>query len=685
MQNLNFKLFFALLAILPFIYCTLNAESPYDLIRLLTATFISFAMLLTYWSTSLKQNTLKIQYNTPFLLLTGTLISTVISYFLSINPFLSMWGSKLLPSDSLWSVIVIFIISFVFLQSLKSAEQLKKLGLLLVFILLAQVVFGYAQLYNFDPFWWAKKKLIFGTFGLTIAYATIVGCTTPFAIYYFFNSEKKYQQILLWLLILFSANIILHSGSRSPNFANYISVFALLVYYFFKRNSKLVKIKAGLVLAAFILAFSWFAFDSHNKELKNKVERSYFSHSASTRLELTKNSFQIFKESPAFGKGPETFQISQALLQSPEMNRSYWKDPWVKAHNNVAGNLANLGFFGTFFLLSAFLYVVVQNFKLLFKAEYSAKNSLAFTFGCSYCLMFLANLTCFNIVYTQILYYTFPLAFSFLINSESSRTFNLNLRPYLKVALAAVTVIAILFLNLKAFKHWYSDTLYQEARRVKIMESSWIKSVQHLDHAIYINENEPYFYCFKSNNLAEMLLHNQSKLKPADIQITIDAIEDNIQRCVELSINREHPISMAVHSYLILYDRKLIQDSQEILATLQLSHSLAPQNPDIYLKLAAMYFSLGDTEKYLFHANRSIEVKQDYIPAYIDLFSYYYSTKNLTELQLLLDKLVKINFLNSEFIMSLPLLAEVSLQNKDSNTYNKIAEFYKSTSHLLIK
>jgi tetratricopeptide (TPR) repeat protein len=206
--------------------------------------------------------------------------------------------------------------------------------------------------------------------------------------------------------------------------------------------------------------------------------------------------------------------------------------------------------------------------------------------------------------------------------------------------------------------------------------------VELLDRAIFINEQEPYFHCFRSNNLAEMLIHNKARLGPSDVQKTLEIIDISVQNCIKLSINREHPISMAAYTYLILYDKKLFFDRKKVLETLKLAHLRAPQNPDILLKMAAVYFDAGDMDNYLLHANKSIEMKIDYIPAYMDLISYYYNEKNLNAAQALIQRVLKIQFISAEFIPALKLLAELSLKNNDKDSAEAVLKFYDENFYI---
>lgn len=680
MQKLTLKLFWALLIALPLIVFKYNAESPYDLIRLFITTVVSFILLLIYFFSYLKEDRIKIKFSLPLALLTGTLLSTFISYFLSINPFVSMWGIKLLPTDSLWSVVVTYTLVFLVYQALNTTEDVKNILKVLILVLFIQVCFGFAQVYELDPFWWAASKQIYGTFGLTIGFATIVGCLLTVLTYFFFSAKNKYSTVAIWLGLLLSSKVILHSGSRSPIFATLLAVVAVVIYYFFK--SKNLRWRSLSVAVCLFISALWFANDPHNKEFKYKIKKDYMSYSALVRYEMNLNAMSVFKEKPLFGHGPETFLITQRPYQSPSLNKSHWQNAWVKAHNNVAQALACTGIFGAFFLVASFLYVAFFNLKLLFKDEFSEQNALAYVIGCSYALMFVANLTCFNIAYSNILYYFFPLAFAFVLK-QNNQSLNFQINKHLKYFIFIIASAAFFNLTLSAFKHWYTDVLYQEARRVKIQESNWPLSIDYLEQAININEDEPYFYCFKAGNLSEMLVHNQKRLPEIEIQKAIGVINETNQRCLDLSINREHPIGMAAQTYLNLYTHQLIKDSTKPLNTLKFMLELAPNNPEAHQKISALYYDMKQIDLYMFHIQKAIEVKQDYIPAYIDLLNYYYDNKKLDEVRALVKKTTEIEFISAEFIPALITLAQVSKAKNDEPSVNQILEHYSKNKHLI--
>lgn len=680
MQNLTLKLFWALLIALPLIVFKYNAESPYDLIRLFIITFVSFILLLIYFFSHLKEDRIKIKFSLPLALLTGTLLSTVVSYFLSINPFVSMWGIKLLPTDSLWSVIATYTLAFLVYQALGTIEDIKKIFKVLILVLFIQVCFGFAQVYELDPFWWAASKQIYGTFGLTIGFATIVGCLLTILTYFFFSAKNKYSVVAIWFGLLFSCKIILHAGSRSPIFATLLAVTAVVIYYFFK--SKNLRWRSLSVAICLFLSALWFANDPHNKEFKYRISKDYINYSTQVRYEMTLSALSIFKERPIFGHGPETFLITQRPYQSPTLNKPYWQNAWVKAHNNVAQALACTGIFGAFFLVASFLYVVCFNLKLLFKDEFTEQNAMAYVIGCSYALMFVANLTCFNIAYSHILYYFFPLAFAFVLK-QNNQSFSFQVNKHLKNFIFITASAGFFSLTFSSFKHWYTDFLYQEARRVKIVESNWPLSIDYLERAININENEPYFYCFKAGNLSEMLVKNQTRLPEAELQKAVSIITEINQKCLDLSINREHPIGMAAQTYLNLYTHQLIKDSSKPLNTLKFMLELAPNNPEAHQKISALYYDLKQIDMYMFHIQKAIEVKQDYLPAYLDLLNYYYDNKKLDDVRALVKKITEIEFVSAEFIPALITLAKVSKTHNDENSVNQILEFYSKNKHLV--
>jgi O-antigen ligase len=680
MQKITLKLFWALLLALPLIVFKYNAESPYDLIRLFIATVVSFILLLIYFFSNLNEDRIKIKFSIPLALLTGTLISTLISYFLSINPFVSMWGIKLLPTDSLWSVIVTYTLAFLVYQALSTIEDVKNILKILILVLFIQVCFGFAQVYNLDPFWWAASKQIYGTFGLTIGFATVVGCLLTILTYFFFRAKNKYSVLAIWIGLLLSSKIILHSGSRSPIFATLLAVTAVITYYFFK--SKNLRWRSLSVVLCLTLSGIWFSNDPQNKEFKYKINKDYMKYSAQVRYEMTLNALSVFKEKPLFGHGPETFLITQRQYQSANLNRSYWQNAWVKAHNNVAQALACTGIFGAFFLVASFFYIVATNLKLLFKEEFSDRNSLAFVIGCSYCLMFVANLTCFNIVYSNIFYYFFPLAFVFILK-QNNPPLSFQINKYIKNFVFITASMAFFILTLSSFKHWYTDFLYQESRRVKLQDSNWTLSIDYLERAININEHEPYFYCFKAGNLSEMLVNNFKRLPETEVQKAVSVINEVNQKCLDLSINREHPVGMAAQTYLNLYTHQLVKENSNSLNTLKHMIELAPNNPEAHQKISALYFDMKQIDLYMYHIQKAIEVKQDYIPAYLDLLNYYYENKRLDDARALVNKVTDIEFLSAEFIPGLITLAKASKTNNDENSVNQLLEFYSKNKHLI--
>ena len=682
MQKQLYALFLVLLFALPLVVYKTNAESPFELPRLAFTTFVTFLIFFIYILKSAQNQIIKIRYSLPLLFLTGTLISTLISYSISVNPYLSMWGNKLLPSDSVWSVLVIYSLSFIVLQSIDKLADYHKMLYVLVAILSLQIAMGLVQVFRLDPFWWANSKMIFGTIGMTIAYATLIAFINPTLLYLYFYIKKRSSKIVLIIIFLLSNYIILHSGSRTPIFANLLAIFALIFFYFFKRPANISRKELIAPLIAIFCAFLFFEYDGTNKELNKKTSADYLSHSAGIRYELTQNALSVWKEKPLFGHGPETFLITQLPYQSPQMNKSHWKYDWVKAHNQLSQMLATTGILGFSFLILNFIYVVFFCFKLLFAKKVSENETLAYALGCSYGVLFVTNLTCFTVVPTQIFYYITPLLFANLLDGQI-KNIELNLKKSVRASIALISTVGFLYLTYKSTLHWYSDSIYQEARRLKIVEIKNTAAIDNLERASELNSSEPYYYCVKAITLGEMLIHNHKKISPAVIKNTLTFIDEAANSCVTLSINRQHPINLVAQTYSELFFQNIITNANRGIELYTYTQKLAPKNPEIYFKLGVIYHQVKDFEKYKESMNKAISVKDDYLLAYISLFEYHYSKNETEKVAELLQNVLKITFTSADFINSINTLASIAENYKDSKTQNELKQFYVKNKHLI--
>jgi O-antigen ligase len=684
MRNIIGWITIAVLLLLPLFVFTANAESPFELPRATLLVLTSFIALLVYLFQVSKEATLNFKFSTPLFILLGTLLSSIASYFFSINPHLSFWGSKLLPSDSVWTLIGTFTLTFVVFQFYFDSKKFKNLIYCLITVLAIQVAFGFAQLLKIDPFWWAESKVIFGTIGLTIAYATLVAALIPFAIYLFFESQSKRNSLLYALLILTSNFIILHSGSRTPVFVNWLSLFAMVIFYLVKTpNKKQAFLKSAQVLVLILTAFVLFKADPTKKELETKSTAQYLSHSIGVRLQLTLNAIEAWKEKPLLGHGPETYIITQLKYQTSEMNRSFWKNGWAKAHNAVAHYLATVGLIGTAFLVGLFLYVSYHCIRMLFSnKELSTENYLAYAVGCSFSVMFVSNLTCFNLVYTQLLYFLMPVWFGVLINSPI-RTFNISSKPVIKfVFIMSFSVIYLIF-TINSGKYWYTDVLFQNSRKAREFDQNNDLALDLLNQATELFEDDPYLYCTSALTINDVIIRNKKDLTKAIIQKPLAEIYKNTDLCVEKAINREHPIHLAAKAHFVLFAENIDANPTKVIDYFTLLTKLAPKNPEFYFRLGMVYKKLNNIELYESFIKKSIEVKMDYLPAHIQLLDYYYSQNQQEKAREIVQLALNIKFVSNEFVPEITKLVNVSKHYKDTDSYNSLTEFYKSNEHLI--
>ena len=663
-----------LLLITPVIYFTGNAESPFEIIRAEILSVISCLMFFQWMSRNYKQSDFIIRISKPGLLIHGLTISMFISFLLSINPYLSFWGTKALPSDSLRVALYVSIFVFVLDQINLQIKELRLILGSLNLVLFVQVVVGLLQIFGLDPNSWFHKE-VFGTSGNTIKYATLLGILIINAVYFFLTTENKYYRAFTGLLLILSPYTALHSGSRTPILVTLAATISVLLYFSIKSNGILRKkiISTSLLIFSGVLIF---IVDYRNSALHTKLSDSSFSHSLNLRKEVGEYAIESWKMSPIFGNGPETYVITQGRFQTPKLNHTNWRVEWSKAHNAVLHYLSNTGVVGTFFLASLFIYMMWLGIKLFFFGSRTETENLAFCLIVPYSLIFISNLTCFNCVYTQSVSAIFPVLAAKLLNIEF---FSLNFSPLKKVykLLLGLSLSGVVILTYFSFTYWYSDTIYQEGRRLREFIKDSKSAYDYFTRAIDVFPYEAYYYCGAAHSLNDLLVRNHLNLDTREKVGASGVIDSYVNECVDRAINRQHTIFLAAKVYLFQVDMGFTKDPKKTLALLYKALETTPQYPELYFRIGLMHAVEGDLTKYERSLKTAIENKIDYMPAYMGLAELYFKSNRPDEAKKIIQNVLEVNFIAIEFIPKLVGLAEISKQFGYTEGYDLIMKKYE--------
>lgn len=148
------------------------------------------------------------------------------------------------------------------------------------------------------------------------SYAGMAIGTLPF-IYYLFPLVNKYIKVFLIVLLVFSINIILFSGSRTA----YVGVFGLLLFMFWGNRYRMRFVLAAAVIAAIAIPKIPEQYIGRFESIFTGEEAE--GRSSEARLQILSDSIEIFAENPLgvgvaafpaarfekFGKRPDTHNL----------------------------------------------------------------------------------------------------------------------------------------------------------------------------------------------------------------------------------------------------------------------------------------------------------------------------------------------------------------------------------------
>jgi O-antigen ligase/tetratricopeptide (TPR) repeat protein len=664
-----------LLVLTPVIIHTGNAESPFQLVRAQLLSVFSFILFVQWLGINFKKSIYSLRFSNVGILIHGLTLAMTVSTFMSLNPFVSFWGTKALPADSLRIALYISIIVFVIDQIDLKFNEIKLIFNALNIVLLIQIGFALAQVLDIDPVWWAHKGEIFGITGNTISFSELMGILLINAIFFFLTSNKKIYQISIGLLLFFTPYVMLKSGSRTPLFVTLAATISVITYFLIKSDRQLRK-KIFILIALLLGGGLLFSVNYEDSALKRKMSDSSLTSSFSVRKETTLNGFKTWKESPIFGNGPETYLITQGKYQTPEMNRTLWMLEWSKAHNAISHYLSNTGVVGTFFLVALFVLVFYLGIRMFFNTERSPTKDLSFCLIVAYCFIFIVNFTSFYSIQTQLLAAILPLMALKNLNSKF-HVLHLFQYKYLFKLLSFVVFIGVSVLTFYSTKFWYADLYFQEARLLREYLHDSKGSFEKLEKAIKIFPYDAYNYCASAHSLNDMYVRNYGSLDAFERSRTSGIIDNYINNCLELAGIRQHAIFTAAKVYIVQLDAGLPTKPEKALDLLFKALEITPKYPELHFRIGLVKYLQGDFNEFELRMKKAIEYKIDYIPAHAKLAEFYYKTKKIDEAKKIVDDALKVEFQSNQFIPLLSTLAQVCKEFGQTKEYELVRQKYE--------
>lgn len=469
-------------------------------------------------------------------------------------------------------------------------------------------------------------------------------------------------------LALFYANL-LYSRSRSGIIAVWLTVFMLLVTYYFLYGKKQIKLFTPIIIVLVIAVITFFIggpFGFLNKTyygaIKNMINPPApaksqpvtpakpapqhigelgGSDSGRIRLLVWNGAISAWKDNPLFGTGVETFAFAYYKYKSPEHNMvSEWNFLYNKAHNEFLNYLVTSGLFGLGTYLALIAWFFYLSLRQLLRRRDDPNGLLILSFLASIITIIITNFFGFSVVIVNIYLFLIP-AFAFAIqnlinpdkiisipkNAQETRTVS-QPSAFQWVGIIAVISIGLYLIN-NLFVFWNADKSYAYGSNLDRV-GYYKEAYPYLQKAVSQRPGEPVFRDELSVNNA--ILATQILSQPEAKNSTDAATQaQNLSRQA-LSMSNQlvasYPNNYVFWKTRVRIFYTLSQVDANMLAqaldAVKHAQALAPNDASINFNLGVIEGQTGDVDGAIRDLERTIQMKPDYGTARYALGLFYY-------------------------------------------------------------
>ena len=330
----------------------------------------------------------------------------LISFYFGINSIFQIYDNDLRISSifhfrfALFSLSIFFLIEYSSSETSKSKKILIGIFMILILVILdsfLQFLSG-KNIIGFE----IKDNRISGVFDDELILGSFLLKVFPFTIWliYFSNFEiSKYKNLLIIFFSMYIITVYL-SGERTSLFLIFL---ATILFIFYLHNLRAILLKSFLIFLLFIMSTFITNFgksDPFNRifiKTFNQITNSFFLTKRDIQLDkknlgdLTKDlkqniqifstdhnghyllAYNLFKQSPIFGKGPEGFRY---YCRKVEYNSKIGMCS-THPHNIFMQLLSETGLIGIFFYVFGSIFVIISLSKV-YKKNMDLKNKYSF-------------------------------------------------------------------------------------------------------------------------------------------------------------------------------------------------------------------------------------------------------------------------------------------------------------------
>lgn len=515
------------LALIPLIFTT-KLSSPFVFPKILffraIVTLMAGAWIIKIIEEK-KRDFLKVKFALPIgLFLFAYILSTVFS----IDKTASFWGINHLQTESLYTFVFYALFFFLIADNLRDRKIIKRAVEVVILASLPVSLYGILQHFGIDFISdWSNdvSSRIISSIGNPAYLGHYLIMIMPLTLAWFFLLKNFQKRIIVFLIFILQLAALSFTYSRAAWLGLAGGLFLFFLLWGLKKKNKLIWLAPLAVFLLISIFASVFYFNPSLAE--NFKENSFISRFASSftlrddtslsRLTVWKTGWQIIKEKPILGHGPQTFIYTFNSHYPPSLLK-YEKQDFGSAHNQLIDLAASHGILGLgifLFLLAYFFYAAA---KLFFRTENYFKQMLCLASLCSVSAFFIENQFIFANPVSYVYFYFFLGLVSSLHNSNEEEIFSKEKQKkarsssfYPLVLIFVLTLVYLTsFLPLTANKYYQKAMASQSIEdRIYLLEQS-VNSAGGLSFNLYYAKlSEEYL------NLAK-ILYKKDKIKEAE-------------------------------------------------------------------------------------------------------------------------------------------------------------------------
>lgn len=665
------------LLLIPFLFTFANNSSPFEFIKLYVSGLVGCGLFAFLMWQYLRSRRVEIKWNTGLSFMLAILVSTLVSTFFSIDSYLSFWGDDQMPADSLVSQTLFFFFSFAVLQIFEVKKEINLIFNIVVICGSLLAVHGIAQHFGFDFETFSQLKSLQGrsiaTIGQPVVFATVMGVVSLTALMQFFVHSQSKNKWFYFAALLILQLALLYSGSRMAFIVDKIFLAGICFYYFKAKKTESNKIISALLGGLAVLVVAVLAADRN--AIIDKFRHMELKKTFESRELVLGDGLKAWKNAPFIGSGPETYYIVQKQNASIELNKfEYWRLRWTKAHSMPVHILVGQGLLGLVIFLLLPMIVGRRSLSLLIKNKFEISEAQKINAGLIFLFIFVAGLTAFNFIYTQMLFALSSVLFFSLDEKDKALMLNAKLRR----GTAAMLFALSLWLMYSVHSYWLSDVFFQKSHALLAAQDN-MEALNSVEKAIELHESNPFLHCHKANVLYSSLNLNKDRLSSEKINSITDLIIESSNSCIERGPNRFEPYFARGTLFSEMFKTNLVPDDKIARESLLKFKKLAPTHPgpDYLMGLLDEKKSAhADLEKHMYE---SLALKPDFFVAYIPLLRYYYSLHDREQINALFEKIISTETDSREAADEIKRMSQMAKENSDSRNSEKINAYYEKT------